>query len=558
MDTIDQESVMNPESVAGHIVDVENRVITPGILHIRDGLVDRIEPERDVPRRFLIPGFVDAHIHVESTMLSPAEFARWAVVHGTVATVSDPHEIANVLGVDGVDYMIRNAALRPEFSILFGAPSCVPATTFETAGACLDARAVRELLARPEIGYLSEVMNVPGVLSGDPDLREKLEAARKSGKPIDGHAPGLRGEAVHKYAAAGVQTDHECSTLEEARDRLAAGMWVMIREGSAAKDFTALSPLLFESPDRLMFCSDDKHPNDLLRGHINQIAARAVALGADPFDVLRISSWNPAHHYKLNTGFLRPGDPASFAIVSDLQEFHTTATYLHGVCVAADGKPLMDHIPSATPNVFRTSVPSMETLRCAVPAGTRIDVMDVHDGSLVTGHHQVDSTHCALEGIFHCDVVRDLLKIIVVNRYSDAPPAVAVVHGFGLKRGAIASSVAHDSHNIVAVGTDDRSLIAAVEAIIHTGGGVAVASGAREVEVLALPVAGLMAPGPGEEVAARYEHLDRAANNLGCTLHSPLMTLSFMALLVIPALKLSDLGLFDGEAFRFTDLIVPG
>ncbi len=542
-----------PNSVAGHIVDVQARTVTPGVLHIRTGRIHRIEPRADVPSRYLIPGFIDAHIHVESTMLPPAEFARWALVHGTVATVSDPHEIANVLGITGVDYMLAEAARRPEFRILFGAPSCVPATMFETAGAELDAGAVGELLARPEIGYLSEVMNVPGVLAGEEGLLQKLRTAQDNGKPIDGHAPGLRGEAVRRYAAAGVTTDHECTTIEEARERLEAGMWVLIREGSAAKDFTALSPLMFEAPERLMFCSDDKHPNDLLRGHVNRIAARAVALGIDPLEVLRIACWNPALHYGLRTGFLRPGDPASFVVVGDLTELTPLETYLHGVCVARDGAPLWEYLPPATPNTFRKTLPDKAGLRLQVASGSSMRVMEVYDGKLITGELRVPAAECVLNGAFECDTVRDLLKIAVVNRYADTPPAVAVVHGFGLKRGAIASSVAHDSHNVVAVGADDGSLLAAVAAVVQAGGGVAVARGPAAAEVLPLPIAGLMASAAAEEVAAQYEQLDRTANELGSQLRSPLMTLSFMALLVIPKLKLSDKGLFDGEAFALTE-----
>ncbi|TVR75418.1 MAG: adenine deaminase [Spirochaetaceae bacterium] len=473
-----------------------------------------------------------------------------------MATVSDPHEIANVLGIEGVEYMLDQAARRREFTILFGAPPCVPATTFETAGAHLDAAAVRQLLERDDIGYLSEVMNVPGVLQGDPELMEKLLAAHETGKPIDGHAPGLRGDDVKRYAEAGVSTDHECTSIEEARDRLEAGMWVVIREGSAARDFEALAPLLFESPERLMFCSDDKHPNDLMRGHIDRLVARAVALGMDPVDALRVACFNPLQHYGLRTGLLRPGDLASFVVVEDLKEFQPRATWLHGVCVARDGEPLMDFLPPDTPNRFRTSVPDPGSLRLPLPENSAIRVIEVKDGSLITGELRASSRHCVDRGVFRSNTDRDLLKIVVINRYSDAPPAVAIVHGFGLKQGAIASSVAHDSHNIVAVGVDDRALLAAVESIISAGGGVAVAATESKVEILPLPIAGLMAIEPGRVVADRYERVDQAARNLGCPLGSPMMTLSFTALLVIPKLKLSDRGLFDGSSFSFTSLVM--
>ncbi len=544
-----------PSEFAGQIVSVTERTITPGVLHIHKGRIAQIEPRADVPDRFLIPGFVDAHIHVESTMLPPAEFARWAVTQGTVATISDPHEIANVLGTAGVEYMLDEAARRPEFTILFGAPSCVPATTFETAGAALDAAAVERLLARPEIGYLSEVMNVPGVLNGDEELLAKLRAARRAGKPIDGHAPGLRGAAVHRYAAAGVATDHECVTIEEARDRLEAGMWVMIREGSAAKDFEALAPLLFEAPERLMFCSDDKHPNDLMRGHIDRLAARAIALGLDPIQALRIACLHPVLHYRLETGLLRPGDRADFVVVDNLSELTPLATYLGGVCVAAEGAPRWSYAAPETPNIFRAGPVTEDALQIAMASAGSVRAIELYDGKLITGEHVVSSADCAGEGRFRCNTTLDLLKIAVVNRYLETPPALAVVHGFGLKRGAVASSVAHDSHNVVAIGAEDDALAAAVNAVIEAGGGVAVATGASEVELLRLPIAGLMATEPGDEVAALYERLDTAAQELGSPLRSPLMTLSFLALLVIPKLKLSDRGLFDGESFAFVDLV---
>lgn len=543
-------------SIAGHIVDLENRRIVQGILHTTGERIDRIEPRDDVPHQYIVPGFVDAHIHVESTMLPPAEFARWAAARGTIATISDPHEIANVLGAAGVHYMIGEAARRPEFTILFGAPPCVPATTFETAGAQLDAPAVRTLLEHRSIGYLSEVMNVPGVLQGDPDLMEKLRAARELEKPIDGHAPGLRGEDVRRYAAAGVSTDHECTTIEEARDRLEAGMWVVIREGSAARDFEALAPLLFEAPDRLMFCSDDKHPDALMKGHIDRLAARAVALGVDPLEALRVACLNPQLHYGLRTGLLRPGDPASFVVLEDLRDFQPRATWLLGKCVSRDGETLLDYLPPETPNRFRTTIPDRAGIRLTLPEEGTIRAIAVRDGSLITGEHRAPLRHCVDHGTFQSNTDRDLLKMVVVNRYDDAPPAVAVVHGFGLKHGAIASSVAHDSHNIVAVGVDDESLMAVMERIIRAGGGVAAATSASTVEILPLPIAGLMAAEPGDFVAQQYERIDQRARELGCPLGSPMMTLSFMALLVIPQLKLSDKGLFDGSSFSFTSLIV--
>lgn len=531
-----------------NLVDIEARHIACAMVSWQAGvLLERqwlgaCEP--GLP--FLLPGFVDAHVHVESAMLVPSEFARLAVRHGTVAAVSDPHEIANVLGRDGVRFMLENAAHTP-FHFLFGAPSCVPATPFETAGAHLDAQAVAELLDQPGIGYLSEMMNFPGVLGGDPEVMAKLAAARARGLPVDGHAPGLRGEAARRYAAAGITTDHECFSLEEAEDKLAAGMHILIREGSAARNFEALQPLIASHPAQLMFCSDDKHPDDLAAGHINRLAARAVAAGHDLFQVLRIACLNPIRHYRLPVGQLRVGDAFDAILVQDLQTFSPLATYLRGRCVAQNGRTLLPSVPVTTPNRWQARAISLDDLVIA-DSGQPVPVIAAMEGELLTFERKARPRSQA--GCHLPDPAQDLLLLLVMNRYQPAAPALAFIQGFGLQQGALASSVAHDSHNIVAVGADLADLVAAVNALVDAGGGIAVAR-AGMVESLPLPVAGLMSDQDGDRVAARYAELDALAHGLGSTLRAPFMTLSFMALLVIPELKLSDRGLFDGRTFQF-------
>ncbi|MBI5689940.1 MAG: adenine deaminase [Verrucomicrobia bacterium] len=539
--------------LTGQVVDLHARRIFAGRVEWRNGRITRITPDAAGRRGpLLLPGFVDAHIHIESSLLPPSEFARLAVVHGTVATVSDPHEIANVLGAAGVSYMIRDGWRTP-LKFNFGAPSCVPATSFETAGAALDARAVGRLLARRDVRYLSEVMNFPGVLGGDPSLRAMMDAARARGKPIDGHAPGLRGAEAARYAAAGPSTDHECFTLAEARDKLAAGMKILIREGSAARNFAALAPLLRTHPDRVMFCCDDLHPDLLLGGHLDRHVRRAFATGADRLAVLRCASVNPVEHYGLDVGLLREGDPADFIVVDGWRDFRVRRTYLQGELVAADGRTRLPRLPVVTPNRMAAAPRTPADFAVPAGAGSRLQVIEAINGQLIT-RHRVERARVE-GGRLVTDPRRDLLKIAVVNRYvRRAPVAVGFVRGFGLRAGAIASSVAHDSHNIVAVGADDLALATAINLVIGSRGGLAVAGEGRSA-VLPLPVAGLMSDLDGRTVARRYTELDRRAKELGAKLDAPFMTLSFMALLVIPDLKLSDRGLFSARRWNWQPLL---
>jgi adenine deaminase len=534
-------------TVSGHIIDIHNQEIFQGTVHVSNGRISKIVREATSSTNYILPGFVDAHVHVESSMLVPSEFARLAVPHGTVATVSDPHEIGNVLGVKGVEYMIENGKKVP-FKFYFGAPSCVPATPFETAGAEITAADIEELFQREEIKYLAEMMNWPGVLSRDPQVMEKIELAQKYGKAVDGHAPGLRGKQAKLYASAGITTDHECFTAEEALDKLAVGMKILIREGSAAKNFEALIPLLPEHYQSIMFCSDDKHPDNLVEGHINLLVKRALAKGNDLFQVLQAACVNPVEHYKLEVGLLREGDAADFILIDNPESFNVLATYINGERVAENGRSNIPFTPSEEINNFNTDAKVAQQFEVPVGDATKIRVIEAFDGQLIT--KLVWATPRVENGFILSDVAQDVLKIAVVNRYQNIIPAVAFIKNVGLKEGAIASSVGHDSHNIIAVGVDDESIARAVNLIIGAKGGVA-AVRENEEQLLPLPVAGIMSAEDGYKVAEAYAAIDRMSKEMGSTLASPFMTLSFMALLVIPSLKLSDQGLFDGDTFQF-------
>ena len=533
-----------------HYVDVVQGVHYPAEVWFHEGRIAEVRPTVGRPAVWMIPGFVDAHIHIESSMLPPQNFAPPALVHGTVTTVSDPHEIANVLGVPGVEYMIASGEQVP-LSFNFGAPSCVPATAFETAGAVLDAGAVAALLDREDIRYLSEMMNFPGVIQRDPEVMRKIEAAHQRHKPIDGHAPGLRGPELDAYLAAGITTDHEAFTYEEGREKIEKGMKIIIREGSAARNFEALIPLLAEFPDMVMMGTDDLHPDDLMRGHINERVRRALEGGFPPMAVLRAATLNPVRHYGLTHGLAQPDDPATFVLVTSLdRHMKVLATYVNGRLAAAEGKPLTAPVEPQVVNAFAPRRLHPQDFQVPARDG-KLRVIEAYDGQLITGEVFLEPR--IIDGQAVPDPERDILKITVVNRYRpDAPPAVAFIRGFGLKRGAIASSVAHDSHNVVAVGTDDAALTAAVNAVMEAQGGLTYADPAQR-KVLPLPIAGLMSHLPPRQVAHAYENLTRTAVEAGSTLKAPFMTLSFMALLVIPSLKLSDRGLFDGRRFQFVD-----
>lgn len=535
----------------GQIVDVLNKRIFKGEVTIKDGKIFSIEEKQHNNNQYILPGFVDAHIHIESSMLVPSEFARIAVTHGTVATVSDPHEIANVLGVEGVEFMISNGKKTP-FKFNFGAPSCVPATSFESAGAVIDSEGIKSLMANPDIKYLAEMMNYPGVLFDDAEVLKKIAWAKHYNKPVDGHAPGLRGNDLSKYIQAGISTDHECFTFEEGLEKLQKGMKVLIREGSAAKNFEALIDLLPEHFENIMFCSDDKHPDDLLLHHINNLCARAIAKGMDVFKVLQAACINPVTHYNLDVGLLKVGDFADCIVVEDLKELKTLQTYIHGELVFDKGVSFIKSVPFKILNNFHTDKKEVSDFRFESSA-KEIRVIEALEGQLVTNELIEDSL--LQDGNLVSNVDKDILKMTVVNRYQNQKPAIAFIKNFGLKEGAIASSVGHDSHNIIAVGVSDEAICKAVNLIIENKGGICAVSDSEE-KVVALPVAGIMSDQDAKTIGAQYAQLDKMAKQLGSTLHAPYMTLSFMALLVIPSLKLSDKGLFDGHVFEFTSLDV--
>ncbi len=541
-------------SVKGNHVNIKSKTINEAAIFVEDSKIVSVEiygnENKTLP--YILPGFIDSHVHIESSMLVPSEFARLAVVHGTVATVSDPHEIANVCGIKGVEFMIANGR-EVNFKFNFGAPSCVPATIFETAGAALNSQEVKMLLEKPEVKYLSEMMNFPGVLTGDDEVMKKIAAAKKLNKPVDGHAPGLRGEDAKKYIEAGISTDHECFTKEEALDKLKYGMKIIIREGSAAKNFEALIDLLNDYPNDIMFCSDDKHPDSLAEGHINKLCERAVAKGIDTFKVLQAACINPVEHYKLDVGLLNEDDEADFILVKDLISFHVIQTYINGELVAAGGHTKLRSVPVKPINNFSIDKISENDLKIAAGefslTDDKIPVIEALDGQLITNKLLMKPMQVNNELV--SDIENDVLKIVVVNRYSKAPVAKAFIKNMGLKSGAIASSVAHDSHNIVAVGCDDKSLTKVINLIIEAKGGVSCVDNAGNEKIVALPVAGLMSADDGYKVAATYTEIDKMAKTMGSNLSAPFMTLSFMALLVIPHIKLSDKGLFNGDSFSF-------
>ncbi len=540
----------NKYKISGNIVDVVNGKIYKGEITVENGIITQINNVDNCPNKYIIPGLIDAHVHIESSMVTPANFAEVAVVHGTVATVSDPHEIANVLGVKGIEFMIKNGKTVP-FKFFFGAPSCVPATPFESSGAIIDETITDKLLSSKDIYYLAEMMNYPGVIYKSKDVISKINSAHKYNKPIDGHAPNVSGEDLSLYAEVGITTDHECMNIEEAIEKIKKGIKIQIREGSAAKNFDDLLPLIDLYPEMIMFCSDDKHPDDLLKGHINLLVKRAINRGYDPITLLKICSKNVIEHYKLNVGLLQKNDAADFVIIDNLTDFNVLATYINGEKVSENGKCLFKVTQlSELPNNFNAKPITENDIKVEAVSET-IKLIKVDDGQLYT--------YCEKEilkannGFLYSNSEKDILKIVVLNRYLQASPAVAFIRGFGLKTGAIASSIAHDSHNIVAVGVEDENIVKAINSVIECKGGISVVN-SNEIHILPLPIAGLMSAMNVESTAKLYKQANEKAINLGTKLKSPFMTLAFMSLLVIPELKLGDKGLFDGLKFQFTSL----
>lgn len=535
----------------GQIVDIGKQRIFKGEVTFENGVITSIIEKNHDVNQFIMPGFIDAHIHIESSMLVPSEFAKLAVAHGTIATISDPHEIANVMGLEGVNFMIENGKNTP-FKFYFGAPSCVPATAYESSGASINSDAIKALLAKDDIKYLSEMMNYPGVLNKDKEVMQKLACAKLFNKPVDGHAPGLRGESLTTYIQSGMSTDHECFSFEEGLEKLEKGMKILVREGSAAKNFEALISLLPRYYENMMFCSDDKHPDDLILGHINDLCSRAIKKGMDLFKVLQVACINPINHYNLDVGQLRVGDSADFLVVKDLHEFQTIRTYISGNKLFDNGTTFLNPVHFKVINNFNISDKEISDFSYKSNA-SKIKVIEAYNGELVTGTSIENST--IINGNLISNTEIDVLKIAVVNRYNDQKPAIGFIKNFGLKEGAIASSVGHDSHNIVVVGVTDEDLCKAVNMLVEYKGGICALSSVKQM-ILPLPIAGIMSDQEGRIVADKYAQIDTFSKELGSTLEAPFMTLSFMALLVIPSLKLSDKGLFDVQNFSFTSLEV--
>ena len=539
-------------TITGKIVNIPSKRIFPGKVHFDAGKITNIErTDEAVDEVYILPGLVDSHIHIESSMLSPQQFAATAIRHGTVGTVSDPHEIANVLGEEGIRFMVDNAKGSP-LKFNFGVPSCVPATPFETSGAVIDSQKVKEFLQEDQFRYLAEMMNFPGLVSGDKEVMNKVKAAQNAGKPVDGHAPGLSGEDLKKYIDAGVTTDHECNTYEEAKEKLGAGMMIQIREGSAARNFDALWPLIREHPDEVMLCSDDRHPDDLVKGHINLLIRKGQEYGLNVFDLLKAATYNPVLHYDLPIGLLRENDPADFIVVDDLTQFNILSTYIDGACYFDRGQLYFNPAADQSPNIMEASPLDTTDLKVKA-AGGEVRVVYAKDHELYTTWSPAYPLE--KDGLLYSDTERDILKIAVLNRYKTQKPAVGFIRNFGLKKGAFGTSIAHDSHNLIVVGADDKSIVQTVNRLIEQKGGIVVFDG-QEHHSLPLEIAGLMSHRSAEEVSKQYLELTRVARDLGCKLEAPFMTLSFMALPVIPELKLTDQGLFDVQKFQYTTLQV--
>ncbi len=533
------------EYIKGKIVDVISETIFNGILTVEDGKIISIEKSDEEYKEYILPGFVDAHVHIESSMLIPSEFAKLAVRHGTVATVSDPHEIANVLGEKGIDFMINDGKKTP-FKFFFGCPSCVPATFFESSGAVLDSEKVKKILDNKDIYFLAEMMNFPGVIFGDIDIWDKINYANKLGKPIDGHAPMLQGEDLKKYASANITTDHESSTLKEATDKIKLGIKLQIREGSAAKNFTALYRLIDLHPDDVMLCSDDLHPDDLAKGHINLLIKRGLNYDVNFFNILRTATYNPIKHYNLDVGLLQKGDSADFIVVEDLKYLKIKKTYISGELVY-DGKNVFIEAKNTIKiNKFNCTKITEKDIIVKAEAN-KINVIEAYDGELTT--KKVELNAKIIDGNIVSNTKKDILKIVVLNRYSKkSKPMVGFIRGFNLKKGAISSTIAHDSHNIIAIGTSDKEIVQAINALCDSKGGIVVSEN-EKIDILKLNIAGIMTDEPGEIVAEKYKDLNKKAKKLGTKFNSPFMTLAFMALLVIPEIKIGDKGLFDVSQF---------
>jgi len=540
-------------SVVGNIYDIGSGKFVKGEIKIMGDRIIDILPTSKSCSNYIIPGFIDSHIHIESSLLFPAAFSQIAITHGTVAAIADPHEIANVLGSEGIRLMKVNAD-QADLKFYFGAPPCVPATDFETSGATITTNDIKNLFDSGTCHHLAEVMNYPGVIHHDSELMAKINIAKSFGKIIDGHAPNLTGLQAENYFKAGITTDHECESIDEALEKIKYGCHILIREGSAAKNLIHLISLLNDFPDRTMFCTDDFHADELLEGHINLMVKKAIECGIPFENIIKTACINPVRHYKLSVGLLKKGDYADFIVIDSPKNCNILETWINGKMVFSKKKGYFSkgEIPVPVNNFQRNQVFPDEIKIYLPQNASKIQLIVAKDKSLITSA-SVEKPLLTQNKEIIADTNRDILKIVNLSRYTNEKPQVAFIRGFNLKTGAIASSVAHDSHNILAVGTNDTDLITAINLIIASKGGLAAVNG-KESLLLPLPYAGLMSNLPASEVAALYKQLNRNAESWGSTFTAPFMTLSFMALLVIPELKLSDKGLFDGTNFCFTSM----
>ena len=540
-------------TIKGQIIDLFNQTIFSGEIIVENGHISQINKIDNAPNHFILPGLVDSHVHIESSMLIPSRFAKMVVPRGTIAVVSDPHEIANVMGEEGIQFMIDDGKTVP-LKFFFGAPSCVPATLFESSGAVLNAEATEKLLDNPDIYFLSEMMNYPCVVYDDKDVIAKIDAARKRNMRIDGHAPALSGEDLKKYVSSGISTDHECSSLNEAKAKIALGMKIQIREGSAARNFKALAPLFKTNPESVMLCTDDSHPDEIeTSGHIDRLIKLGQKNGINIFDLLRSATIIPVQHYNLPVGLLRVNDPADFIVIDSLENFNVLESYINGELVY-NNQGIKFTVPEVNPvNNFRSNIISHEDIIVTLPENKKsVKVIEINDGELVTSKLLWKPNICE-NRIINPDISNDILKIVVVNRYKNVPPSVGFVRNMGIKQGALASSVAHDSHNLIAIGVDDKSICDALNLLIQHQGGICAIDNNSSL-LLELPVAGLMSTQDGKNVSRKYQSLNDKIHKMGSKLKAPFMALSFLSLLVIPHLKLGDKGLFDVDKFSFTSL----
>ncbi len=536
--------------IKGNILNIYTDEIYPGEIEIEKGVIQSIREVSSFFNEIIVPGFIDSHIHIESSKLTPSRFAEIALKHGTTSVVADPHEIANVMGLEGIEYMLNDARNSP-LKFNFAAPSCVPTTEYETAGATIDSNVIDDLLRKDEFVSLGEVMDYNGVIEGKEDLIAKIESAKKHKKPIDGHAPLVTGEDLQKYVKYGIDTDHECTSKREAAEKRRMGVKIMIREGSESH---MLEELLHSDADFIV--SDDICAEDLIDGHIDKLLRKAVSLGMDAFEALKLVTINPAKHYNLNVGSITPGKQADLVFIDNLEDFNVKRVIVDGNTIYKKQKLLYRANPMPVKTTLKITPKTAEDFDVKAQdenhKSATVNVINVEDNTIISSH---DTAKLSIDrNTVIPSVFEDILKISVIERYGGNTIANGFVHGFNIKNGAIASSVSHDSHNIIAVGTNSQYIAEATNKIIENKGGL-VAMSNKEMIDLPLPIAGLMSDKSANVVSKVSSSLNELVSSMGCTLSSPYTTLSFLALPVVPSIKITNKGLFDVDANKFIDVI---